>query len=296
MSKFKPMVMLIKGYKTRHFPFIPNKDYRHHLEGLMSELANLSTRPWRFEPERNYFISYCYVYLNPLKPGKFRYVCPSGRVLTFDFEPFYVGKGFKGRAWLHLEEALNLETHNHKVHTIREIWAAGKKPEVKVVSSRVSDFMACACEIDWIAGIGRRDLGKGPLTNRTDGGDGTSGHKHTKKTKRKMRASAAAKTPKEKLAITALRLAVTDFDAIGIKVSVAHGLHTLERKLEIQSKRKATLADQPSEKHLLRAARASKSMQLRNSTKPPPQVTCPDCGTTGSPRGINKRWHFGACL
>ena len=41
--------------------------------------------------------SYVYVYLDPRKPGKFIY-----NDFSFEFEPFYVGKGYGDRAFGHL--------------------------------------------------------------------------------------------------------------------------------------------------------------------------------------------------
>ena len=57
-------------------------------------------------PEENIF--YVYVYLDPRKPGNYVY-----GEYSFDYEPFYVGKGSNGRCTIHLCK-YNLENNeNH---------------------------------------------------------------------------------------------------------------------------------------------------------------------------------------
>lgn len=173
--KYKSKIAaIIAAYKSRNSPYTPSKDYRHRLEGLMSELVEASKRPWSFEDCENYFNHYCYLYLNPLKPGNFKYVLPSGKVLCLKFEPFYAGKGTRDRFKSHLRTDAS-ETNKHKINTIKKIRDAGLEPIIKVTASRVSNYLACAFEIDMIAGIGRRDLKTGDLTNGTDGGEGAVG-------------------------------------------------------------------------------------------------------------------------
>lgn len=57
---------------------------------------------------------------------------------------------------------------------------------VIVIHENLSWEEACSLEKFYIAKIGRRDLGKGTLVNHTDGGDGTSGYRHTEIAKRKI--------------------------------------------------------------------------------------------------------------
>jgi len=46
--------------------------------------------------------SYIYVYLDPCKPGNYKY----GKY-KFDYEPFYVGKGRNNRWMVHIKEKIN---------------------------------------------------------------------------------------------------------------------------------------------------------------------------------------------
>ena len=60
---------------------------------------------------------YVYVYLDPRKPGKFKY----GKY-EFGYEPFYVGKGYNQRFKIHLKESkLNKDPNKLKVNKIRKI-------------------------------------------------------------------------------------------------------------------------------------------------------------------------------
>lgn len=180
------LTAVITSYKTRHSPYTERPDYKHYLTGLMSELYELTNKPMTLECDDNYFGYYCYVYLNPLKPGKFRYVCPSGKVVCFKHEPFYVGKGKKERNKSHIEQANYGVTKNHKLNTIRSILNMGSNPIILTTNAKASEWLALAFEVDLIAGIGRKDKKLGPLANLTDGGDGPSGYTHSTETRRKM--------------------------------------------------------------------------------------------------------------
>lgn len=57
---------------------------------------------------------------------------------------------------------------------------------IEFALKNVCEECAFCCEIDLIATIGRRDLGKGPLCNLTNGGDGAVGYIHTEESKQKM--------------------------------------------------------------------------------------------------------------
>lgn len=117
-------------------------------------------------------IFYVYVYPDLRKPGKYKY-----GEFQFDFEPFYVGKGSYNRLFSHLWEAGRDHGENQdKIDRINEILAAGfAKEDFKkyIIKYRVNmnNPDAIDLEIKMIATIGRGDLGEGPLTNHTDGGE-----------------------------------------------------------------------------------------------------------------------------
>lgn len=90
--------------------------------------------------------------------------------------PFYVGYGKNNRMYDHLNEAKKNPTPlsgQHKLNKIRKILREESEPDIEVVKSNLSKEEACKLEIELIAKFGRSDLGLGPLTNMTKGGDGT---------------------------------------------------------------------------------------------------------------------------
>lgn len=121
---------------------------------------------------------YVYCYLNPLKPGNFIYNTLIGDV-EFDFEPFYIGKGSNKRYLDHLNYP-NKDKNDFKQNVINKIIKeSNKAPLIQFVKKELSSEEALLLEINLISSIGRRSLKKGPLTNLTDGGEGTSGLKFT---------------------------------------------------------------------------------------------------------------------
>lgn len=185
MAKVTALDVIIQNYRTSLTPYLRHENYKHRLIKLACELMHHSveTRDYTHSFDE---IFYCYVYLNPLKPGKFRYVLPSGKLICFDCEPYYVGKGKAERLDHHVKEALRSAESNQKLNTIRKIVAAGLVPTRIPTASLVDESMAFAFEIDLIAGIGRRDKKLGPLANLTDGGQGTSGREVSSETKLKQ--------------------------------------------------------------------------------------------------------------
>lgn len=134
----------------------------------------------------NYFV---YVYLDPRKLGLYVY----GN-FTFNYEPFYVGKGKNKRDLDHINEA-KYEKRNynpHKNRKIRKILNENLTPIILRLSENLSDEDAQKLEIQLISSIGRFDLKRGPLTNLTDGGDGSSNIKQSEETKNKRKKSLKA--------------------------------------------------------------------------------------------------------
>jgi hypothetical protein len=82
-------------------------------------------------------------------------------------EIFYIGIGQPGRA----------ERRGRNKYWNNIVNKAGYR--VVVIEDCLTWEQACEIEIMLIAHYGRRDLGKGPLVNLTNGGDGSFGYKHT---------------------------------------------------------------------------------------------------------------------
>ena len=106
-------------------------------------------------------IYYVYIYWHPLTK-----------------EPFYVGYGHHTRRFDHLKEASKcLMPHRGelKLNIIRKLLRQNLAPIISIVGSNLAKSDAANMEIFLIETIGRRDLGTGPLSNLTNGGDGTRG-------------------------------------------------------------------------------------------------------------------------
>jgi len=76
-----------------------------------------------------------------------------------DGTPYYIGKGCKKRAF----------SKQHNVTVPKD------KSRIVFLECNLSNVGACALERRYIEWYGRKDLFKGILHNRTDGGDGTTG-------------------------------------------------------------------------------------------------------------------------
>lgn len=113
--------------------------------------------------------------------------------------PFYVGKGFRERPKDHLrgakiylndgdfERQLNKEKNPFKLRVIRKILKSGHVPIVEIAFTGLTVDEANALEVYEIARIGRFDLGLGPLTNLTNGGEGTVGYRRPDEVKERDR-------------------------------------------------------------------------------------------------------------
>lgn len=115
-------------------------------------------------------VYYVYVYLDPRKPGVFKY-----DEFEFEFEPFYVGKGTKSRLLRHLK---NEKTNPIKVNKIRKIKSLGLEPIIIKIKDNISNEESLEVEVRLIKSIGRSCKKEGPLTNYTEGGETYIGYKH----------------------------------------------------------------------------------------------------------------------
>lgn len=126
---------------------------------------------------------YVYLHMNPRKLGEFVY-----GDFEFDHEPFYVGKGQGDR--------INGVDRNPFWKNIEnKIIKAGKEVIKIRLFDSLSEEESFLIEKELISLIGRRDQGKGPLTNLTDGGEGVVGAILTEEHKRKISISLKGRKP-----------------------------------------------------------------------------------------------------
>jgi len=109
---------------------------------------------------------YVYALLDPRKPGKYEYgdIC-------FLYEPFYIGKGTGRRIKSHYY-SINLVPNTPKTQKIKKLFSLNLKPIEQKIHNRLRNKQALKIEEKLIVEIGRKDMGKGFLTNTTDGGEG----------------------------------------------------------------------------------------------------------------------------
>jgi len=111
---------------------------------------------------------YVYIYLDPRKPGNFNY-----GEYHFDFEPFYVGKGYGERLLVHLQEAKKGYSSNmHKINKINKIIKEGFDLIYFRFKDNLTEIEAYEQEEIIVRTIGRLKFKTGPLTNILEGGRG----------------------------------------------------------------------------------------------------------------------------
>lgn len=105
--------------------------------------------------------------------------------LDIESSPFYIGKGKNRRAWEHLLPCCHSDD-SHKSNKIRKAYREDNIILVEFLRENVTEKQAHRLEKYWIAKVGRSDLGLGPLTNHTNGGDGVSGQIVSEETRLKL--------------------------------------------------------------------------------------------------------------
>ena len=92
------------------------------------------------------FNNYVYAYLNPLKklddPIK---ILIDGEFITFDYEPFYIGKGSGSRMFEHLKLSES-DTNIDKKNIIQNIIELGENPIIKIIKNELSTYESYSLE------------------------------------------------------------------------------------------------------------------------------------------------------
>jgi len=130
---------------------------------------------------------YVYIYLDPRRQGPYIYNDGKEKFI-FEEAPFYVGKGVADRMYHHLTDN-PLDRNNLKKNKIKKIKQCGLEPKIIKLKQKLTDEEAKLLEKRLIRLIGRQNLNRGPLTNLTNGGDGTYGYKPSESAKKNWRKS-----------------------------------------------------------------------------------------------------------
>ena len=136
-----------------------------------------------------------YWILDPRKPGKYHF---EGLNFCFLFEPFYTGtsnskRRFKRHLW---EASSNAPSNPHKSNKIKKIITElGIEPYFVITVNNISHEESRKIEISYIEKVGRYDLRLGPLTNLTNGGDGSYGIIMSEETKIKIGSKSKGRKP-----------------------------------------------------------------------------------------------------
>ena len=95
--------------------------------------------------------------------------------LREDGTPYYIGKGLKNR--------------KSKKHFRRngKVFSPPSEDKILILKQNLTEKEAFKHEIYMISVLGRKDLGTGILRNLTEGGEGSSGYKHSDEFKSKIR-------------------------------------------------------------------------------------------------------------
>lgn len=100
--------------------------------------------------------------------------------------PFYVGKGYANRMYVHVKRVRQGRVRNVQLFkVIKNLLNCKHDVIYKKVLENVDELRAIQKEIELISFYGKRSNG-GILVNITDGGEGCSGYKHTDATKDKL--------------------------------------------------------------------------------------------------------------
>lgn len=113
---------------------------------------------------------YVYALLDERKEGNYNYEIDDIDI-SFNYEPFYIGKGTGSRLTIHEKRAKDQKNTTYKDNKIRKIWSEGKQVIKSKILDKLEEDIALNLETQLIKEIKRKHEG-GPLINLTEGGDG----------------------------------------------------------------------------------------------------------------------------
>jgi hypothetical protein len=185
-----------------------------------------------------------------------------------DLTPYYIGKG-KGK----------------RLHEKHLVSVPEDKSRIRILKDNLTEDVAHALEIMWIAFYGRKDNGTGILRNMTDGGEGSAGRVVSEESKKKQVATrrkngnyVVTDEMKNKISKT-----LEGFGK-GIPKSEEHRKHIAEAKMGDKNPMFGLV---PSLEHRTKISNTMSGI-------PKEQITCPHCNKTGGKPSMI-RHHFDNC-
>ncbi len=195
-----------------------------------------------------------------------------------DGTPFYVGKGTGDRAYRLLSRRINLH-HRNIINKYGE-------EKIKIfVFECDSERQAFDDEIQHIAQLRKEGY---RLANKSNGGEGPSGFKHSEETRKKISLIQIGKT-------------LTDEHRKRISIGNTGKKMSLEARQHISDGRKGMSFSVEHKSNLSKARRQSTLCAIvpsiggrANKGKKQPLIACPHCGKIGGNKTM-PRWHFSNC-
>jgi hypothetical protein len=240
----------------------------------------------------------------------YSYIRNRNSCIASEKTPYYIGKGIGCRAWRHDSRDISPPENENT--------------RIVIIAHNLTENEAFILEKKLIAKFGRVNNGTGILRNRTDGGEGVSGYRHTEKAKEKLRIQRtgvpkSAEHRKNMLGNTTGMVLVKDKDGNKFKISKtdprflskelvgirageqvsSEGISNISKGLKGKTKGMVTVKDEDGNKfkvenndpRYLSRELLHISVGLHYTHK---ERTCPHCGKIG--RGPNMtRFHFNKC-